>query len=176
MHFPTSLSLLSLLTTALLLPSSLAQTQVQIPTNSRTTVIQPYAGNVRIYYQSDNYKSINEVHIDAATGVWLRFDEHPVETKANTSIYGITYDDSGYLKIKVYYVTPWNTLGELSYGGNPSSWNTGTDLGFSVSKTARQINAIRADGVTQVAFTDVNGNLRQACNSGSGWTTRLVSK
>ncbi|KAF2106868.1 hypothetical protein BDV96DRAFT_654199 [Lophiotrema nucula] len=167
--FTSFLVLSSLLYSTLAAPFS-------IPIQSRSTIIQPDA-NLRLYYPSADGKLITELTIDPTSGIVLANGTIPVPAapvRTDSSLSAVFWSDTSSISIRVYYITIYNTTGELAYSGG--KWNPGGDLGFAVSPSASQVSAVRTGTTLEVAYTKPNGTLFQIV-AGSAWTQRgIVSK
>ena len=69
-------------------------------------------------------------------------------------------NDTNGRQLRVYYITPKNTLGEVAWEGG--KWNQGRDIGFPVLADSQVLYALRVGYVIIVGYTNPEGNLAEA--------------
>ncbi|KAF1995871.1 hypothetical protein P154DRAFT_538424 [Amniculicola lignicola CBS 123094] len=137
---------------------------IQIPRGTTSAAINlPQSSDLRIYHQSSLSLGIHEVSVGTPARV-------PIAdsliwggpTRQNTPLAAITYSEEGQNtpEIRVYYITPKNTLGELAYF--KGKWNNGADLGFPVLADSQALYALRVGFVIIVGYTNGQGDLAEA--------------
>jgi hypothetical protein len=79
------------------------------------------------------------------------------------------------VQIRVYYVTPQNTLGEVSFTG---FWDSGNDTKIPVAPESELLFALKLGQVLVVGYTDLRGQLSEAYYDigiiGAKWETYVV--
>ncbi|KAF2678008.1 hypothetical protein K458DRAFT_423425 [Lentithecium fluviatile CBS 122367] len=148
---------------------------VPVPKGTGAAIIDiPNWSELRIYHQDGSSTGIKEITTKLpTTGVLNDGFVFTGATRANTPLAAISWssgkDDP---EIRVYFITPSNTLGEVAYIAG-TGWNGGGNIGFPVQAGAEALYAKKVDNYLLVGYTNAAGNLAEAYYdlNNPGWKT-----
>ncbi|KAF2015688.1 hypothetical protein BU24DRAFT_421994 [Aaosphaeria arxii CBS 175.79] len=144
--------LLTSLTTAIALPRGSSSAAIQIPGKSE----------LRVYYQNGQ-NFIFEANVGPPTSApSATRNIFTGVTRTNTPLAAVTWleTDPANPEIRVYYVTPRNTLAELAF--IKGQWKVGADIGFAVQPDSDALYALRVGTTIIVGYSNADGNLAEA--------------
>ncbi|KAF1952165.1 hypothetical protein CC80DRAFT_508219 [Byssothecium circinans] len=148
---------------------------VSVPKGTDLAIVDvPKWGELRVYHQDSSSTGIKEITTKLpTTGVLNDGFIFAGPTRANTPLGAISWD-SGKAdpEIRVYFITPSNTLGEVAYIAG-TGWNGGGNIGFPVQAGSAALYAKKVDSFLLVGYVNDAGNFAEAYYdlNNPGWKT-----